>query len=301
MELPVTVAPSLAPPAAASRRAGPGAERPDRQRPWPGAALGTVALAAIGWVAVRGSGARPDPDLTYALGVAGGSMMLVLLLYPLRKRLPLLRRLGALTHWFRLHMVCGICGPSLIVLHSGFHAGSLNAMVALSCMVLVVLSGLVGRFLYRQIHRGLYGRRATLRAAEEALARDLAALQPQAHDFPAVQAAIGRFRERAAHRPRTAAGRALHFVTLGSRRRQALWHVQCASAAATRHGARDAGEQARLARLVATADHTLVSLQRAAQFAAYERLFALWHVLHVPFVYLLGASAVVHVVAVHAY
>ena len=35
---------------------------------------------------------------------------------------------------------------------------------------------------------------------------------------------------------------------------------------------------------------TLLALQRTAQFAAYERLFALWHVLHVPFVYLLGIS-----------
>ena len=40
---------------------------------------------------------------------------------------------------------------------------------------------------------------------------------------------------------------------------------------------------------------------RVAQFGAYERLFALWHVAHVPFVYLLVISAVVHVFAVHAY
>ena len=34
---------------------------------------------------------------------------------------------------------------------------------------------------------------------------------------------------------------------------------------------------------------------------AFERVFALWHVAHLPFVYLLVISAVVHVVAVHAY
>jgi len=39
----------------------------------------------------------------------------------------------------------------------------------------------------------------------------------------------------------------------------------------------------------------------AAQFATYERLFSLWHVLHVPFVYMLVVSAVVHVIAVHMY
>ena len=45
----------------------------------------------------------------------------------------------------------------------------------------------------------------------------------------------------------------------------------------------------------------LASVVRVAQFTAYERLFSLWHVLHTPFVYILVISAVVHVVAVHAY
>jgi hypothetical protein len=45
----------------------------------------------------------------------------------------------------------------------------------------------------------------------------------------------------------------------------------------------------------------LDSVQSVAQFTTYERLFSLWHVLHVPFVYMLVASAIAHVVAVHMY
>ena len=45
----------------------------------------------------------------------------------------------------------------------------------------------------------------------------------------------------------------------------------------------------------------LTAVVRVAQYTAYERLFSLWHVAHVPFVYLLVISAIVHVVAVHAY
>jgi hypothetical protein len=45
----------------------------------------------------------------------------------------------------------------------------------------------------------------------------------------------------------------------------------------------------------------LDAVVRVAQYTAYERVFALWHVAHLPFVYLLVISAVVHVVAVHAY
>lgn len=255
----------------------------------------------MAWLATYGKGYAPGSNLTYGLGVVGGSMLLVLLLYPLRKRLPLLQRLGPLKHWFRLHMLCGIGGPTLIVLHSGFHVGSLNALIALTCMILVATSGLIGRFIYRRIHHGLYGRRATQREAEEALARDLAALGSQVRDVPAVKLEMERFGDVAACHPRRPVARAIHFVALGSHRRTTRRRIRRAIVASAAGKAHDAGARVRLDRLVATADKTLLALQRTAQFAAYERLFALWHVLHVPFVYLLGISAVVHVVAVHAY
>jgi hypothetical protein len=59
--------------------------------------------------------------------------------------------------------------------------------------------------------------------------------------------------------------------------------------------------KAEVAALVGTIDAALRALQRHAQFATYERLFALWHVVHIPFVYMLVISAIVHVVAVHMY
>jgi hypothetical protein len=45
----------------------------------------------------------------------------------------------------------------------------------------------------------------------------------------------------------------------------------------------------------------LACVMRVALFAAWERLFALWHVAHVPFVFILAVSGVFHVIAVHAY
>jgi len=40
---------------------------------------------------------------------------------------------------------------------------------------------------------------------------------------------------------------------------------------------------------------------RVAQFSFYERLFAFWHVLHLPIFYMMVLSALVHVLAVHMY
>jgi hypothetical protein len=45
----------------------------------------------------------------------------------------------------------------------------------------------------------------------------------------------------------------------------------------------------------------LYGVERAAQFKVFERIFALWHVIHIPLVYMLVATAIWHVVAVHMY
>jgi hypothetical protein len=48
-------------------------------------------------------------------------------------------------------------------------------------------------------------------------------------------------------------------------------------------------------------DDYLADVVRVVRFAAYERLFALWHVLHVPLCILLFGAAAIHVLAVHMY
>ena len=51
----------------------------------------------------------------------------------------------------------------------------------------------------------------------------------------------------------------------------------------------------------AQVDEHLRQTLKVTQLAAWERLFGLWHVLHLPFVYVMVLCAVAHVVAVHAY
>ena len=89
-------------------------------------------------------------------------MMVVLLLYPLRKRLRFMRGWLKLGSWFRLHMLLGVLGPLCILLHCNFRLGSTNSTVALACMLLVAGSGLIGRYLYGKFHFGLYGQQVGL-------------------------------------------------------------------------------------------------------------------------------------------
>ena len=101
----------------------------------------------------------------HTLGVVGSSMMVLMLLYSVRKRVGALRRLGPLGRWLDVHIFLGVFGPLLVVLHSSF---KVQGLVALSfwSMVVVASSGVLGRYLYLQIPRTRAGEELALAELE---------------------------------------------------------------------------------------------------------------------------------------
>ena len=125
--------------------------------------IAVVVVLSIGWLNRDDNGLTPVSGVGYWLGIAGSGLMLLLLLYPLRKRLPSLQVIGTVAFWFRAHMILGVVGSALILWHANFRLGSINSSVALVTMLVVAMSGIVGRYLYRKVHLGLYGRKAEVR------------------------------------------------------------------------------------------------------------------------------------------
>jgi hypothetical protein len=79
-------------------------------------------------------------------------------------------------------------------------------------------------------------------------------------------------------------------------------YVRSALRAAARTSPTIAAQRKRLRRAAgAYIDKRLVATRRVAEFQAYERLFSLWHALHLPLIFMLIVAAVVHIVAVHVY
>jgi len=117
--------------------------------------LSVFVIIYAGWIMSEQRYLVAESGIGYWLGIIGGSMMLLLLVYPLRKKNPKWRFLGSIKFWFRFHMVLGVVGPVLVIFHSGYHLGSLNGSVAFISMLIVASSGLIGRYLYRRIHHGL--------------------------------------------------------------------------------------------------------------------------------------------------
>jgi hypothetical protein len=245
-------------------------------------------------------------DLGYALGLAGGIAMALLFLYPLRKRWRALSSFGKTRFWFALHMILGIVGPLLIVLHSTLRFGSINATVAFACMSLVAASGVVGRFLYVRIHHGLYGRRASLAELRAAAGSEASTMHSRLSFAPEIEARLAAFGERAARVERGGLHSPWHFFTLGFV--AAIERRRCNRDIEARMRATAIVEDwpaAKLRRRIgsrkALVAEYLRGVVRVAQFHVFERLFSWWHVLHVPLVYMLVMSAIAHVVAVHMY
>jgi hypothetical protein len=247
----------------------------------------------------------PERGLGYALGIIGGSAMLLLLVYPARKRARWLVAIGSVKVWFQIHMALGVAGPLLILYHSNFSLGATNSNVALFAMVIVSASGIAGRYFYTRIHSGLYGHRtnlAELQSAAQALREKVAG----ASFVPDLLAALDSAERRLTQRSNAPARVLLRPLTVTARMwlerrrltRQAVVELRATAARSRVVAERHAHFERAVRRYIA---RRLQATRQVVEFEAYERLFSLWHVLHLPLFFILLIAGVVHVVAVHVY
>jgi hypothetical protein len=87
-------------------------------------------------------------------------------MYMLRKRNRALARYGVLKHWLEFHIFLCTLGPILILFHTAFKFGGIVS-ISFWSMVAVVLSGVIGRFIYIQIPRTIQGRELSLNEVHE--------------------------------------------------------------------------------------------------------------------------------------
>lgn len=274
---------------------------------WRGSIAVLVALLIfLGWLVRTGGFYEAGSDFGYNLGLVGGLLMLSLLLYPLRKRLVWLERLGSMEGWFKYHMIAGITGPLLVLFHSTFRTGSLNGAMALYAMLLVALSGIIGRFIYRHIHRGLYGEHLTLADVSAELKASAESMDSIFALRPDIEPRLKAFRDFAFDNAGGLVGRVWKFLTLRWKSRRLANAIrEDAKSVLRRQWRKRGGDRKAFVQSYFSArervDRYLDAVVKAAQLKVWERLFSLWHVVHVPFLYLLVFSGVVHVVAVHMY
>lgn len=265
-----------------------------------------ILLVFLAWQVRMGDLYDSNSDFAYNIGLIGGLLMLSLLLYPLRKRIHALDRLGTMESWFKFHMVAGITGPLLVLFHSTFKTGSLNGAMALYAMLLVAFSGVIGRFIYRHIHQGLYGKHLTLAEVTAEMAECAEHVKSVFALRPDIEPRLKAFQEMAFDKSGTWLWRIWHFMTLRWRSQRLAKAVRYdAKKALSKQFRKQGGRRRevivnyRLARQ--QIDQYLDAVVKASQLEVWEKLFSYWHLIHVPFLYLLVFSGVVHVFAVHMY
>jgi hypothetical protein len=265
-----------------------------------------VVVLYLGWRLPTERYLTPTRGFGYALGIIGGSLMLLLLVYSARKHFSWLRFLGPTPAWFRFHMVLGIVGPLCILFHANFHTGATNSNVALFCMLTVAGSGFIGRYFYTHVHHGLYGRKLQLAELQSGAAglRELSGSVSFLPDLVTrLEAAERRLLECGPQLSLLGFLKPLVVTLAGIRARWSLHgYVRRSVRQAARTSPVIAGQVTRLRRTAyAYIDRRLAATRRVAQFQGYERLFSLWHALHIPLIFMLAIAAVVHVIAVNVY
>ena len=157
-----------------------------------------------------------------------------------------------------------------------------------------------------RIHRGLHGEKLNFKELQNKAGFETDEMHSKLHFVPDVERRLTQFQEYALATNLGFAKATLRLFTLGTRRR--IIYARCATElrrvmrerAEVRQWDRDKLRR-RLGRATRLVDEFLTSVQRVSQFDLYDRMFRLWHVAHVPLVYLLVLAGVAHVVAVHMY
>ncbi len=269
-------------------------------------AIWTTAIAVslvFGWLYRDEGYLSADSGLGYWLGIIGCSLMLLLLTYSLRKRFRFMRKVLPIKLWFQLHMTLGVVGPLCIIFHSNFHLGSFNSIVALVCMLLVAGSGLIGRYIYNRLHFGLYGERIRLKQAladVKSICHELSALattERQKQYCSNIYLEI----ENLAELQETKGGLGFSDRRKFSRRINKKLNELNRIIGAEYNNNNDTK--------ITQVRHTLhrdcealsAILQKLPGLRFFEKMFSLWHIVHIPIFILMIGSAIVHILVVHMY
>jgi len=248
--------------------------------------LGTSVFYLV-MVALLGGIPKASELFGHMLGILGFILMLMTeTLYSLRKR-SRKAHWGRMATWLDFHIVTGIVGPFLVLLHSSWKFNGLAGLVTLLTLV-IVLSGFIGRYIYTAVPRTVDG----VELEESLLAQRIAAAESQIRAW--LQA-----------NPQAAPTLA-SLVTASPElpgRSQALfldtpwqtWQQKFTWRKARRQMDTSTRQQAdQLDRLIQQRN---LLRRQIASLATARRGLALWHAVHVPIGLALFTAAFIHIAA----
>lgn len=223
----------------------------------------------------------------HGLGIIGSMLILVgVFLYMARKRIALFSRIGVLKYWLEFHIFLCVLGPVLVLYHTAFKFGGLVA-ISFWSMVAVVLSGIIGRFIYIQIPRTIEGRELSLKEVRGAKT-DLGELLRKEYDLEeeSFQLIVSSLDDEAETSSRLLV---IRLIKKMRQDRRAYKRID----SELRKNQLTRPERLKIKRLVI---NEIVLNRKIGRLAYMQRLFEYWHVAHLPFALVMLIILVVHVV-----
>ena len=241
---------------------------------------------------------KPSGTIGLNLGIFGTVLFFIIFLYALRKVIPWLGRIGSVKHWMDFHIVAGVTAPFIIAFHASFKFQGI-AGFAFWIMVMVEVSGVIGRYLYAQIPRSLTAAELSLnelqlgeRELAEALFGQSLYTAEQLNSVLVVPSAehIRQIGPLLAIGEMIALDVRLPFRVAGLRRATSGFGAKLRSAGGLfSSGNSEVEEVVRMVRQKASLSKRVVFLNQS------QKVFHLWHVIHRPFSYAFAVLALFHI------
>jgi hypothetical protein len=243
---------------------------------------------------------KPSGSIGLRLGMLGFLMFLLIYLYPLRKKWSWLAKQGSSRHWLNFHVLLGLTAPIVITFHSSFKFSGV-AGVSYWLMIIVSLSGIVGRYIYAQIPRSLNFAELSFKEAQEKSSELGAQMQALGILTQKDIAALVRLPNLQQAERMSLIAALVHMLLFDTTfpfrvwrlRQKMLWsHTRSIFAIAGFRRTKNIS----LERAIDLArQQTLVS-KKILFLAKSHKMFQLWHVIHRPFSYSFALLATIHVV-----
>ncbi len=263
-----------------------------------------VAFLMYSWSKWGNINFQRGSNFHYNMGLVGGILMLMAMLYSLRKRLKILRRVGKIENWYYFHLIGGVIGPIIIVFHSSFNLKSINSSMAFIAMVLVAVSGLFGRYIYTRIGYGLHRKLLAIKNTEKALIKSIRGYESELVEV--IERRLSTFAISCLSGPKSIIRLPMRFVVIKTIAAKAYVTISEDMTRMMRLVAQYEGWSAKEYEHVLAEEKRFLrqhinSVVEIAHVHLYERLLVRWRVLHVPLLFFLVISALFHVLAVHMY
>ena len=204
---------------------------------------------------------NPNGYIGHNLGIYGTALIVIgLFLYSARKRFKVFSRVGVLKYWLEFHIFLTTLGTILVIFHTSFKFGGVVS-IGFWSLVIVWVSGVVGRFIYLQIPHSIEGRELSLQEVKDLKDElDLELLNKYGIDFTEIK---------------------------GSKFSQIKLKL-----IAKNISRKDYNKVKRLIR------SEIRITKRIDRLATMQNLFRYWHVAHLPFALIMLVIMVIHVIVV---